>query len=188
MANSNNTKRTWEGINLLINWKRKSENSIKVLKRPGNTGVSHHSSELPNILNSHFASVGPKLASKMPQSQKHFANYLPKPRTSGSFAFQPVTPSEVELKILSTPHNKAYRLFSCPIQMLRCASKAISKPLCKIINDSITSGVFPSKLKHAKVISIYKSEDMTDPNKYRPISLLSVFNSIQLLKSLLATK
>ena len=96
MANSNNIKSTWEGINLLINRKRKSEYSITALKRPGNRGLSHHSSELPNILNSHFASVGPKLASKMPHVQLHFVDYLPKPSTSGSFAFQPVTPSEVE--------------------------------------------------------------------------------------------
>ena len=100
MVNSNNIKSTWEGINLLINGKRKSENLITALKRPGNRGLSQHSSELPNILNSHFASVGPKLASKMPQSQIHFVDYLPKLSTSGSFAFQPVTPSEVELEIL----------------------------------------------------------------------------------------
>ena len=112
------------------------------------------------------------------QSQIHFSNYLSKPSTLGSFAFQPVTASEVELEILSTPHNKAYGLFSCPIPLLKCASKTISKPLCKIINDSITSGVFPSRLKHAKVIPIYKNDDVTDPNNYRPISLLSVFNRI----------
>ena len=52
----------------------------------------------------------------------------------------------------------------------------MSKPLCKIINDLIMSGVFPSKLRHAKVIPIYKNEDVTDPNNYKPFSLLSVFN------------
>ena len=178
MTNSNDIKRTWEGINMLINRKRKNVSSITALKRPGNGGLSHHTSELPNILNNHFASVGPNLAAKIPQSQTHFSSYLPKSSTLGSFAFQPVTPSEVELEILSTPHNKAYGLFSCPTRMLKCASKVISKPLCKIINDSITSGVFPSRLKHAKVIPIYKNEDVTDPNNYRPISLLSVFNRI----------
>ena len=178
MTNSNNIKRTWDGINMLISRKRKSENSITALKRPGNRGISYHTFELPSILNNHFASVGPNLASKIPQSQIHFSNYLSKPSTLGSFAFQPVTASEVELEILSTPHNKAYGLFSCPIPMLKCASKTISKPLCKIINDSITSGVFPSRLKHAKVIPIYKNDDVTDPNNYRPISLLSVFNRI----------
>ena len=129
MTNSNNIKRTWDGINMLINRKRKSENSITALKRPGNRGISYHTFELPSILNNHFASVGPNLASKIPQSQIHFSNYLSKPSTLGSFAFQPVTASEVELEILSTPHNKAYGLFSCPIPLLKCASKPF-RSLC----------------------------------------------------------
>ena len=43
---------------------------------------------------------------------------------------------------------------------------------------SVLSGIYPGKLKHAKVTPIYKADDETDPNNYRPISLLSVFNRI----------
>ena len=39
-------------------------------------------------------------------------------------------------------------------------------------------GVFPSKLKQAKVIPVYKSDDETEPENHRPISLLSIFNRI----------
>ena len=104
MTNSNDIKRTWEGINMLIN-RKKNDSSITALKRPGNRGLSHHTSELPNILKNYFASVGPNLAAKIPQSQTHFSSYLPKSSTLGSFAFQPVTPSEVELEILSVKNS-----------------------------------------------------------------------------------
>lgn len=46
------------------------------------------------------------------------------------------------------------------------------------MNMSISTGIYPHKLKHAVVIPIYKADDETDPNNYRPISLLSVFNRI----------
>ena len=48
----------------------------------------------------------------------------------------------------------------------------------KITNNSILQGTFPGKLKLAKVVPVYKSDDATDPNNYRPISLLSIFNRI----------
>ena len=40
------------------------------------------------------------------------------------------------------------------------------------------SGVYPSKLKMAKIIPVFKQDDETDANNYRPISLLSNFNRI----------
>jgi retron-type reverse transcriptase len=43
---------------------------------------------------------------------------------------------------------------------------------------SVESGIYPDKLKHAKVIPIFKNDRETDPSNYRPISLLSIFNRI----------
>ena len=43
---------------------------------------------------------------------------------------------------------------------------------------SIKSGSYPSKLKIGKITPIFKSDDESDANNYRPISLLSNFNSI----------
>ena len=42
----------------------------------------------------------------------------------------------------------------------------------------VQTGVYPSKLKRAKVIPVYKTGDRTEPGNYRPISLLSVFNRL----------
>ena len=51
-------------------------------------------------------------------------------------------------------------------------------PLATIFNQSICSGIFPSKLKCAKIIPIFKDEDDSLPENYRPISLLSIYNRI----------
>ena len=76
------------------------------------------------------------------------------------------------------PQNKSYGFYSFPVSILKYANGILSEVLSNIFNKSIELGTFPSKLKMAKVIPIFKSDDETDPNNYRPISLLSCFNRI----------
>ena len=66
-------------------------------------------------------------------------------------------------------------------------SSAIIEMFCKcykysvladMINSSILNGVYPSKLKMAKTIPVYKADDDTDVKNYWPFSLLSHFNRI----------
>ena len=47
-----------------------------------------------------------------------------------------------------------------------------------MFNQSICSGIFPSKLKCANFIPIFKDEDDTLPEHYGPISLLSIYHRI----------
>ena len=54
----------------------------------------------------------------------------------------------------------------------------MSTTLAEIMNMSVQTGVYPSKLKHAKVIPVYKTGDRTESGNYWPISLLSVFNRL----------
>ena len=100
----------------------------------------------------------------------------------GSFVFIPVTPRDIELEIITLPAKKTEDLYSCPSPVLKCAKHILSKPLADIHNCSIETGIYLNKLKIAKIISIYKSDDETDPNNYRPVvSLLSSFNKILML-------
>ena len=76
------------------------------------------------------------------------------------------------------PKNKTYRLYSCPIRILTDARCVISGLRTIIITISVQKGVFPSKLKKAKVVPVYKNDDKNEPGNYRAISLLSIFNRI----------
>ena len=57
-------------------------------------------------------------------------------------------------------------------------NQPISPLLVILINESFLTGIFPDKLKIAKVIAIHKKGATDDPSNYRPISLLSVFSKI----------
>ena len=133
---------------------------------------------LSDIMNEYFSSISHNLASKMPNLQREFFDYLPKSRNADSFFFNPVTQTEIESEIMNTPLNKAHGLYSFPTRVLRSARHILSHSLSVLINKSVEHGIYPTKLKLAKVIPIHKANDESDPSNYRPISLLSVFNRI----------
>ena len=47
-----------------------------------------------------------------------------------------------------------------------------------LIHRSFKDGIFPSELKLARVVPVFKCGDSTTPNNYRPISILSFFSEI----------
>ena len=56
--NLSNIKKTWEGINNLLGRKRKAIKHITSLKRLGSDQISYDSSDLPDIMNEYFSSIG----------------------------------------------------------------------------------------------------------------------------------
>jgi len=136
-------------------------------------------SQIPNILNKHFASVGTRLGSKLPSPHEHPLDYVSKCISPVSFLlFEHVFPDEIRSEILSIPNDKSYGLYSSPTKLLKLSSSIIAPVLSELLNISIKSGSYPSKLKIAKIMPIFKSDDESDANNYRPISLLSNFNRI----------
>ena len=69
-------KKTWEGINSLINRKQKVLKPISALKCPNNNEITRNPSKITNILNDHFSTIGQKLASNISNSKKHFSFFF----------------------------------------------------------------------------------------------------------------
>ena len=51
-------------------------------------------------------------------------------------------------------------------------------PLTHIVNCSVKQGIFPSELKLARVVPLFKAGDSTQITNFRPISVLSFFSKI----------
>ena len=103
-------KKTWQGINGLLHNKKNNIHTISSFKRPNNKGIAEDPTEISDILNKHFASVGHRLASTLPSSKLPFQRYLNDPGPSNSFYFAPVTTLEIETEISLLPSNKAHGL------------------------------------------------------------------------------
>jgi hypothetical protein len=58
------------------------------------------------------------------------------------------------------------------------SAPCILSPVTFICNYSLSTGVFPERLKYAQVRPLYKKGDRQIISKYRPISLLTSFSKI----------
>ena len=74
--------------------------------------------------------------------------------------------------------KKSTGIDDLPAGMIKDCSKVISQPLAYIINLSLSSGVFPSVWKKAKITPVHKKGDMSKPENFRPISILPIFSKI----------
>ena len=131
--------------------------------------------KMANTFNNHFVNVAQKIDEKIPRTRKSPLDYLTL-RNDKTFFLSPVTPIEIEIIINALQTGKAVGPYSIPISLLKILSSHIKKPLCTIINDSFSSGVFPDRLKLAKVIPLHEKFTTDVPSNYRPISLLSIFS------------
>ena len=61
---------------------------------------------------------------------------------------------------------------------LKFIANEVSPSLTLIINQSLSTGIFPDSLKTAKVIPIHKKDGKTIMSNYRPISILPVLSKI----------
>ena len=168
-------KKTWTGINEVMNRNKKKSKPIFGLKRLKRNGVTCNPVEIPNLLNDFFSTVSQKLAANLPDNNCLYSEYLTNTNLTNSFFFEPLVSSDIELEISLLRSKWAYGLYPCPIRILKCTKNVLSSPLAELFNLSVQTGKYPSKLK---IIPVYQGDDETNPSNYRPIPLLSVFNKI----------
>ena len=75
------------------------------------------------------------------------------------------------IKTLATKNSTG--IDSISSNMLKKLAPVIINPLTLIINQSLCTGIFPHRLKIAKVIPLFQKNDPYIFDNYRPISLLS---------------
>ena len=132
---------------------------------------------MASISNNFFVTVSNQVCSEIPRTKKSPVDYL-KERNPSSFFIKPITHIQIEEIISSFRNGKSTGPYSIPVKLFEILSPYISQPLAIIFNASVTLGIFPDKLKHAKVIPIHKKGSPTNPSNCRPISLPSVFSKI----------
>ena len=63
-------------------------------------------------------------------------------------------------------------------KIIKLCGVQIVKPLTHIYNLSLTTGIYPDRLKYANIIPCFKKCDTSEISNYRPISLLIGFSKL----------
>ena len=156
-------KNTWGVINEIISKSAKTKSFPDIFK-DGQHELSDDR-EIANRFNAFFTNVGPDQSRNIRYNgNKTHQTYLTQDNDT-EFNFTDVN-DDIILNIINKLPNKN----SCGYDNL---STKIIKTL-KILK----TGVFPSQLKIAKVIPIFKKDDNKMFNNYRPISLLPVLSKV----------
>ena len=110
--------------------------------------------------------MGPGIASRLPNSEKTFNEYLSN-KCKNSFFIVPVTTFEVETEIKNLNSQKSPGYDGISIKIIKIVATEISESLSLIFNLTFLNGTVPDPLKVAIVTPIFHYEK----NKFKIIDL-----------------
>lgn len=176
LSNSaHSTFETWRSLKIILN--NKNTNLYSHRKFMLNDQKIETPKEIADNFNKYFVTIGPDLAKLIPQTNDSYNMYMNN-RITDSMSLFPTDQAEIKNIISMLKSNTSPGYDGIPCNVIKCVSESISGVLANLINDCMLNGVFPEKLKIAKVTPVYKSGDKSSFSNYRPISVLCVFSKI----------
>ena len=177
--NKNDLKKTWQIIREVISKTNDKTSCIDEIQMNGTTYTNNL--DISNKFNEYFTSIATNIASQINPSPLDPCDFIP----DNNFNFRLFTINPVILiDIVGKMENKKSKdMFDISNSLLKQIIYGIAGTLSHIINQSIITGQIPTQLKTAKVLPIFKYKgcsmsDKSDPNNYRPISLLPIFSKL----------
>ena len=168
-------KAFWELYSSILNpSKVKSKTLISKVTYSGKTMLDPP--EISNAFNDHFVTIGKKLTDRFP-IHTDFKKYM-KRNCNETIFLAPIVIPEIEKEIGKLKDRKSPGPDNIPPKIVKLTKDKITPVLCHIFNLSITQGTYPELLKISKVIALHKKGDKCNPDNYRPISLLNIFNKV----------
>ena len=164
MLNPKDPRKFWKAIK----FSNKNKQSIPTLSMDDK--VAHSDLDKANLMNSFFSSCSNKFHPPI-QCQS-----IPELSTCS----EEILCSESEicdlLEALDT--SKASGKDGISGRMLKSTACSIAPSLTKLFNLSLTTGTLPSQWKKSLIVPIPKSQELSSPSNYRPISLLPIISKI----------
>ena len=167
----NDIRKTWDTFKEIINKKTFKSDFLSCFVQEGVEITG--SKIIADKFNEYFTEIGPKLARSIDAANTvPFNSYLINP-CAASFNFAYTNPADIAKIIRNLRPKSSAGHDNISTKLLKEIEVIVSCPLSIIINQSLCTGIFPDKLKIAKVIPLFRKDDTKSFGNYRPISLLS---------------
>ncbi len=176
---SNNPKKIWSLLNDLTGNKKSSTNRVIPHVVADGKNISSPP-EIANTFNSFFVKAGQNISDSVPpstRSPESFFNPTENPPPP-DLEFGNINSWHVSDIIKSFPNKQSLDIDGISLKLLKFVRNEVCIPLAHIFNLSFESGIFPSKLKINRTVPIFKNEDPSLCDNYRPISLIPTLSKI----------
>ena len=170
--NKCNLKGSWCVLKEIIHKKKGASSCSRFLV---NDKVTNDKQVFANGFNSFFINTGANLAKSIPSDTRSHTTFIQ--RNPHSMAIIPIIQNDV-ISIIKNLKVSSPGWDWISAVVVKATYACFIEPLTHILNLSIMHGVFPSELKLAKVIPLYKANDAMLFSNYRPVSVLPVFSKI----------
>ena len=178
--NINDSRKVWKHLNNILRNRDAALkdfcSSIKIQEKTTTNGI-----QIADHLNSYFVNVASQIKSKILANTVNNNSHILEMEAyeiEHSFIAPKCTEDEVKQIIKSLKSSDAQDFYGISNNILKFHSCEIASSLAKLINQSLDNGDFPDVLKLAVVKPLFKGGDKTQPNNYRPISILPIISKI----------
>ena len=191
LDDQNNDHDKWESAKEILGWKT-SHNPTIIMDR-GETVTSPL--QIANAINHSLLSKVATLVRELPPpTTDPITNYSKiMSGKSCKFTIQPIGIIELRKIVFKMKASRSAGLDGLSMKVIKKVFKEIEQPILNMVNQSIQSSSYPSGLKTAKVLPLYKvatpPKPVADPKSYRGININNCLGKILdkvILKQLLA--
>ena len=130
--------------------------------------------------NKHFANIGKTLASEIASNTTNNSDYTQYLKTPSLkiCTFKCVTQEDIVKAIDNLENKNSSGHDGISNKVLKYIKLELSNSLTLIVNQMLTTGIFPDSFKKSKITPIFKKGDSSLLVNYRPISLLPTISKI----------
>ena len=172
--NAMNPKKTWDTLRELTTGKKTTP---KIDKLTVDNLTITDPLQKADAFNRFFTQAGKRIYESVEPTSKDPCDYIPD-RDIPPLILHDITEAKICQTIDNMDPKTSTDSNGISMKMLKFIKTQIAKPLAHLFTLSVTTGVFPSKLKTSRTIPIFKAGDNSSCDNYRPISLLSTISKV----------